>query len=242
MTGACTLNGKIPPIIHQTWKDTSLSAIKNKQLRAVALQSQSTWKAAHPEHAYMFWTDDTMDFFVREHYGWFYPAWKSFNVHIKRVDTARYCWLHYYGGIYADLDFICKKNVSPLLHGYEIVTYRPHKHRHHAFAGNAWMASAPGHRLWLDMLAYAQQYSRPWADDVNGVMDHTGPFGLGKVVEDYIRSHPDHKICIIGEQDIGNSSASEYAYHTRTGVWATRAVLLKTLYKARRLLRKLYHT
>ncbi|MEI6125981.1 MAG: glycosyltransferase [Pseudomonadota bacterium] len=217
----------IPRVIHQTWKHNNLENIKDKTFREVAMRSQRSWKANHQHYEYMFWTDHDMESFVKNQYAWFYPTWKGFNVHIKRVDTARYCWLHYYGGMYADLDFICLKPMDPVLKGKEVVLYKPEKHKESVFAGNAWMASIPGHPLWLGMLHYTKEYACPEVRDVTGVMDHTGPFGLGKVVERYALSQPDHMICLLQSDEIGNNSTCKYAYHTREGTWVPQQFFSK---------------
>jgi mannosyltransferase OCH1-like enzyme len=213
----------VPSIIHQTWRTADIEGEAEEPFRTYALQSQKSWKRYHPDFDYMFWTDEDMDQFVETHYAWFYTTWKSFDVHIKRVDTARYCWLHFFGGIYCDLDMICKKSVSPLLAGFDVFSYKTRlsMRRGVVFAGNAWMASVKGHPLWIEMLHYTKNYSQQLTERPADVLDHTGPRALGAVFNSYLKENPGSKIKVWGPDLIGNEDEPpcEYAYHGRTHTW-----------------------
>jgi len=213
----------IPQIIHQTWKSADLQSCAYPVFRDYALRSQVSWKHFHPDFEYMFWTDDDMEQFVQTHYTWFYPTWKGFDLHIKRVDTARYCWLHFYGGIYCDLDMICKKSVNPLLAGLDVISYKTRlsMRRGLIFAGNAWMASVKEHPLWIEMLHYTKNYPRQITEEPADVLDHTGPRALGAVFASYKQKNLGCKIKILGPDLIGNEDEPpyEYAYHGRTHTW-----------------------
>jgi mannosyltransferase OCH1-like enzyme len=223
--GKSTVNdgNRVPAIIHQTWKTRDIETDTEEPFRTYALRSQESWQKHHPECEYRFWTDEDMESFVKNHYAWFYPTWKDFDVHIKRVDTVRYCWLHFYGGIYSDLDMICKKNVTPLLVGQEVISYKTRlsMRRGVIFAGNAWMASVQGHPLWIEMLHYTKNYPEQVARNPDNVMDHTGPRALGAVFTSYMKKNPERKIKIWGPDKIGNEDEPpcEYAYHGRTHTW-----------------------
>jgi mannosyltransferase OCH1-like enzyme len=224
-SGKSTSKSKIliPQIIHQTWKTSNIRGEAEEPFRTYALKSQLSWKKFHPDCEYMFWTDDDMEQFVKTHYTWFYPTWKGFDVHIKRVDTARYCWLHFYGGIYCDLDMICKKNVNPLLAGLDVISYKTRlsMRRGVVFAGNAWMASVKGHPLWIEMLHYTKNYDQQLTKEPANVLDHTGPRALGAVFASYMQESPGCKIKIWGPDLVGNENEPpcEYAYHGRTHTW-----------------------
>lgn len=213
----------IPKIIHQTWKNDDIQGQAEEPFRTYALQSQLTWKKYHPDFQYMFWPDIEMEKFVETYYSWFYPTWKGFDAHIKRVDTARYCWLHYYGGMYCDLDMICKKNVEPLLKGFDVVTYKTQlsMRRGILFAGNAWMASVKEHPIWIEMLHYTKNHAQQKTEVPANVLDHTGPRALGFVFASHIANNPQSRINVVGPELIGNENEPpyEYAYHGRTHTW-----------------------
>jgi mannosyltransferase OCH1-like enzyme len=95
----------IPAIIHQTWKTTDLPP----DLRA----NQETWRKQNPDWTYMFWTDADLEPFVAKNYPQLLSLFRRYPHHIQRVDAVRYMILHTYGGIYADLDIICRRPLDP---------------------------------------------------------------------------------------------------------------------------------
>lgn len=87
------------------------------------------WKRCHPswkvqflddEFQYMTWYDDELDKIVEESYPQYLELFNSFPRHILKIDFARFCILHKYGGIYADLDIYCYKNFYKYLNNHEI--------------------------------------------------------------------------------------------------------------------------
>jgi mannosyltransferase OCH1-like enzyme len=102
----------IPKIIHQTWKT-----------REIPQQWQSavqTCKAMHPDYEYILWTHETMAEFVKREYPDFLQTYTGYKYDIQRCDAFRYLVLYKYGGIYLDMDIVCKKKLDPLLK-YDIV-------------------------------------------------------------------------------------------------------------------------
>jgi mannosyltransferase OCH1-like enzyme len=56
------------------------------------------------------WSDAEAEQLVKIHYPLYYNLYMSFPFHINRIDFARFCILHKYGGVYADMDMFCYKN------------------------------------------------------------------------------------------------------------------------------------
>ena len=102
----------IPKIIHQTWKN---NIIPDNWSAAV-----ESCKSKHADYQYILWTDETMDDFVKSSYPNFYQTYISYKYNIQRCDAFRYMVLYAYGGIYLDMDIICKKKLDNLL-TYDIV-------------------------------------------------------------------------------------------------------------------------
>jgi|694.fasta_scaffold14136_3 mannosyltransferase OCH1-like enzyme len=98
----------IPKIIHQTGPD-------RKKWHSIWKECSESWKNTFPDFQYMYWTDDDIRNLVKEQYSEFLELYDAFPHHIMRVDFARFCILHSYGGIYADLDMYCYKNFYDLL-------------------------------------------------------------------------------------------------------------------------------
>lgn len=90
----------VPRIIHQSYMTSKLP------LELVPFVD--SWHRPLRSKGYLFvwWTDDDIAWLVRDHYPQYYEAWKSLYHTIERVDTARYFFLHRYGGIYSDVDML----------------------------------------------------------------------------------------------------------------------------------------
>ena len=97
----------IPKIIHQTWK--------NKNIPEEWKNAVESCKKMNKNYKYILWTDETMEKWVKKEYPDFYTKYKSYKYNIQRCDAFRYLVLYKYGGIYLDLDIVCKKNLNDLL-------------------------------------------------------------------------------------------------------------------------------
>src|ERR1700675_3934864 len=64
---------------------------------------------------YMLWTDASSREFIANTYPWFLDTFDGYPYPIQRADAIRYFVLHYYGGIYLDLDIGCLRPLDPLL-------------------------------------------------------------------------------------------------------------------------------
>jgi len=100
-----------PKIIHQAWVDFN----GNSSLTSNQTQWSNTWKELNPSYEYKLWNKQQNDDLISNHYSDYKGAYDSYDREIKRVDFVRSCYLHKYGGIYADLDFECLKNFDALL-------------------------------------------------------------------------------------------------------------------------------
>ena len=98
----------IPKIIHQTGPD-------EQKWHPIWKECSESWKSIFPDFQYVYWTDDDLRNLVKEQYSEFIELYDGFPHHIMRVDFARFCILHSYGGIYTDLDVYCYKNFYDLL-------------------------------------------------------------------------------------------------------------------------------
>jgi mannosyltransferase OCH1-like enzyme len=62
------------------------------------------------------WTDETARDFIANNYPWFLDTFDGYAYAIQRADAIRYFVLHYYGGVYLDLDVGCRRSLNPLLY------------------------------------------------------------------------------------------------------------------------------
>ncbi len=181
-----TVQNAIPKILHQTWKD--------KNLPADLLAYRQTWQTHHPTWEFRLWTDADNREFIRRQYAWFLPIYDNYPENIMRVDAVRYFILHYYGGVYADLDVECLRALDPLLADRQLLLGLEHPlHAKSPLArsrglqnivGNAVMASAPQHPFWEHVFKQLIAFHR-----APGPLDATGPFFLTRASGSY--AHPE---------------------------------------------------
>ena len=130
----------IPKIIHQT-------AYANKD------EWHPMWKLCQASilnnfknFEYILWTDEDLDKFVKEKYPKLYEEYKNFDIHIFQLDCVRYLLLHYYGGIYIDMDIYCYENFyNELKKDINLV-----ESSNDELVQNSLMASIPNHLFWID--------------------------------------------------------------------------------------------
>ncbi len=162
---------QIPKIIHQTapsdrtkWKEDWESC-------------HSTWKKHFPEDEYkhIMWYDEDLDNFIKTNFDWFYPLYNKYDVKIKKIDIARYFILYKYGGIYADMDYLCEKNFYDMVPQDKIsISESPYKENEHI--QNALMMSPPSDNFWLKVINKAiERIDHP------SVLYSTGPKLLSDV-------------------------------------------------------------
>jgi mannosyltransferase OCH1-like enzyme len=176
----------IPTIIHQSWKDENIP--HDVYLPAWV----NSWSEAHPSWTRMFWTDRDNEELVRRWYPQFYDFYMGLDQGIKKADFARFLYMHRFGGVYVDLDFVCLKNLSPLLADYDIVLGRLSPDNEYYQIPNAFLASRPGCEFW--MRAAADSAKAPPAEQ--WVEALAGPFRLQWAYELY---QPPNSIVYGGE-------------------------------------------
>ena len=212
----------LPKIIHQiapqdkglwhpVWKDCRKSWIKNFN-----------------GFEFKFWNDKAdIDGLVKEHYPQCWELYQSFPAHIMRIDFARLCMLHKYGGIYADMDVFCYRNFYDLLKGADLfIMEAPYGD---VPVENALMASASNNSFFLEVMQvvqnniaqktlalkdnFADKENRKWI-----VFETAGP-GL---IYETLKKHQGSYIVLNG--DLFNNHGMSYhplffTKHVLTGIW-----------------------
>ncbi|CAF0779657.1 unnamed protein product [Rotaria sp. Silwood1] len=136
---------EIPKIIHQTWK--------NKTLRERQARWSQTWCEQYTDWYYHLWTDDENDLFVQTKFPWFYSTYKQLSPAILRVDSVRYLYMLYYGGLYIDLDYESIRRVDELfINKYIVLSLINYSFNSMNSVPNSWLVSRPNHPLWTYIL------------------------------------------------------------------------------------------
>jgi mannosyltransferase OCH1-like enzyme len=184
----------IPKIIHQTWK---ILDVPDEWKEAV-----ESCKNQHKDYKHIIWSDEMMENFVKKEYPDFYNVYMAYPYDIQRCDAFRYLVLYKYGGIYLDMDIICKKKLSDLLN-YDIVfTYSPNV----SCFTNSFFMVLPNHpfiKFCIDNLPnYVKSYY--YFGKHLHVMNSTGPYFLTNIITKYREKNIKNMYVLSSEEYAGD--------------------------------------
>jgi inositol phosphorylceramide mannosyltransferase catalytic subunit len=104
----------IPKIIHQIWIQGVDSMPEHLK------QHHNNCRIINDEFKHVAWDDQKIRKFLEKKYGDEYlKLYDSYARPAQKADLARYCILHTYGGIYLDMDMVCRKSLLSFL-GYKL--------------------------------------------------------------------------------------------------------------------------
>jgi len=97
----------IPKVIWQTYE------CNYNKLDLKALECSSSWKNVNPEWEYRYVSGKEREEFVLKNFGkeW-HKIYMSYSINVLRADLWRYMCLYINGGLYSDLDILCKKPIE----------------------------------------------------------------------------------------------------------------------------------
>eukprot|EP01118_Nematostelium_gracile_P009062 TRINITY_DN3038_c0_g1_i1.p1 TRINITY_DN3038_c0_g1~~TRINITY_DN3038_c0_g1_i1.p1 ORF type:complete len:306 (+),score=45.44 TRINITY_DN3038_c0_g1_i1:187-1104(+) len=178
---------KIPRIIHQIWKtnDTSTYTLR---------PSSRDWQNQNPGFEYKLWTDDQIEQLIKEEYPWLYEDYKSYPYNIQRADLARYVLLYHEGGTYADLDAWPGHNGLTSWLEHSVVLPEAGDG---SSVSNFWFMTEKKSPFFRYLLDHVHEHNVWIALPYVRVFWSTGPFFIGKMIRDFMRSHPDYDLVIL---------------------------------------------
>lgn len=211
----------IPKIIHQTApKD------KNKW-HPIWEQCHKSWKINFPENEYqhIMWTDEDIDIFVKNEYPQYYTFFNNLPFHIMQIDFVRYCVLHKYGGIYADMDLFCYKNFYSELSSNICLT---ESNCVDEIVQNSLMVSEPNHiffKACIDFFKITDEDMKYVFDKAYFVKKKSGPYYLSEVFKFYKFKN---EIQILSADYFnGRYDTFDHEYRTRhmlTNIWGSEDI------------------
>jgi FkbM family methyltransferase len=171
--------GKIPEITHLLWlsKDKPYSDVKipDKYQKYI-----NTWKKHNPEFKIMEWNGENILDLITKEYPFYLNFYNNLTPVISKCDFARFIVVYTYGGLYTDLDFICRKNISSLLQNDSYFLFEPVEHKYMGSKlYNGFFASVQKHPFisgWLESMSVSKSKE---------VFTRTGPKGLFNYYEKY---------------------------------------------------------
>lgn len=143
------MSPKVPKIIHQSYKTPD---------HPYPGDWQDSWAQMNPKWNYRFHTDDDNRQIVQAHYPHFLKVYDSLPVNIMRADFSRLLYMHLWGGVYADLDYVCLKSFDSLIVQVRELAVPLLPHNRYYQIHNALLVSVPGHPFWLKCAEQAVEY------------------------------------------------------------------------------------
>lgn len=222
----------IPKIIHH------IAPTDKSRWHPIWDRCYQSWKEHFPDFDYRLWNDEEdINSFVKNYYPQYYDMFMEFPAHIMRIDFVRFCLLHYFGGIYSDMDMYCYQNFyDKLTHSLHIVE-APYGDE---FLESSLMISEPGHQFWIDCMELSKEvfYSAakkyeikiPFNDNrayQRLIIDTTGPGLVCRVWRRWIKSNSNELQSLPGViyNNHGMSYHQDYlTKHLMTGMWGKESI------------------
>jgi FkbM family methyltransferase len=160
---------KIPRVINTIWisKDTPYKDVPFPDRYKKYLDS---WKKHNPEFEFRYWSGAKILKFIKEKFPQYLDFYRELTPVISKCDFARFAIIAYYGGVYTDMDFFCRKNITPLLGCEQFFAMETMKSNHLFNGFFAACANDPFVLGWLEQMT----------KNSGGVLNKTGPAGLFK--------------------------------------------------------------
>jgi len=158
----------------QTWK--------TKDIPEKWQPGQAAIRKHMARYQHFIYTDDEMRDYISDHYPQYLEFYDGLAYHIQRVDFFRYAWMARDSGVYMDLDYAPEESIDPYLEHGDLILMRSSNSR--SYLTNSFMASRPGHPIWLEIMEEATQPLPTWVIGQHlTVMWQTGPGLLDRVVK-----------------------------------------------------------
>ena len=136
----------IPKIIHQT------APSDTDHWHPLWFKCTESWKQHYPDFEHILWNDLEIDDLVKNDYPKYWEMYEAFPAHILKIDFVRFCFLHKFGGIYADMDMFCYKNFYDELNDDIYLLENP---MGNDIIENSMMVSEAGHPFWIECMDLA---------------------------------------------------------------------------------------
>ena len=96
-------------IIHQIWYQGE------GKIPAKLKNYKEGCKKVNSEYKQYIWDGEMIERFIEDNYPEYEELYKGFPLMIQKIDFAKYLILHFYGGVYVDMDVKCLKKVNKLI-------------------------------------------------------------------------------------------------------------------------------
>uniref|UniRef100_A0A7S0P4S5 Uncharacterized protein n=1 Tax=Calcidiscus leptoporus TaxID=127549 RepID=A0A7S0P4S5_9EUKA len=174
----------IPPLLHQTWKDSAPPKVLFAERWRRAVQDANVgWE-------YHLWTDAENRQLIAQSYPRLLHTYDSYPSAIQRADAARYVLAYHYGGVYLDMDVECYRPLAPLLANASLVLSYKAGSNFSRGVSNSIFASAPHHPFWLAVFDVLLNRSLTPLTSHRDVLYSTGPAVLREAIRRLLHLAP----------------------------------------------------
>jgi hypothetical protein len=219
-------------VIHQIWfnfsNKPSGSAVPEKFKPLV-----ESWTSNNPDWFHIIWNDEMADWLVYNHYRIFWDTYSKFIKPIQRVDAFKFCIMHRYGGIYADMDTKCLRPVNTLTEKCENRNIMFGQSTVADFIGKMMAsnyfiyAKSPGDDLWYNALTESIKYGNGYKfiPNVLNTFAATGLFQIQKQIDAKPSEYGLFSTSDIAaiKNNSGASCTSCYVIHEMDNTWISSA-------------------
>lgn len=173
----------VPKIIHQIWgmKPSDAKSELPQKLRSYS----ETWTSQNPTWIHKLWNRSTFEDLLQSCPAKWQETYKNLDHWVQQCDFARYIIVYVFGGIYADLDTVCKlpaesfARYDNLIVGIEAQVDDFHRELHNLarnFQLCQWtFASIERHPALFHVIEYICDVSSQTCYAKNTVLNSTGP-------------------------------------------------------------------
>lgn len=148
--------GHIPKIIHFIWIDNSCE-FEDVMIPDKYKKYFQSWEKHNRCFDIRFWSGKSILNLIKTYLPQYLYFYVNLTPTISKCDFARFVVVYVYGGLYTDLDFICRKNISKLLQYDSYFLFEPIEHRYMGTKiYNGFFASVPNHPFvfgWLNRMS-----------------------------------------------------------------------------------------
>lgn len=169
----------IPKVFHTIWLDFG----RGDKVFPKYLDNMEKLKSLHPGWELKLWNENEIIELIKINVPEFLETFQSYDIPVKKHDSARAVILYCFGGVYLDHDFIPLKNIEPLLKSYNFVVGSEVKDDF--VPCNAFMASSKESPLLKELL---HQMNKPGVSE-EFVLSATGPAILKKTMLKYSKNN-----------------------------------------------------
>ena len=232
-------------IIHQVWFDNiNPNKRAGQKIYNQLKKYKDTWLLKNPDWLYVCWdvkrSYDLIKHFYKEHI----ELYKNYKYNIQRCDVVRYFFLHRYGGLYADMDYVCNRPMTEAFDTYTKNLYlvqTPNTINKEVMVSNSFMYSKPQHPFWRTFFLELEKCKNVpyyYSKHVE-IMCTTGPLILNRVFNiyktRYILGYLPYELFHpygLNTDIISFNNTDVYAFHLGKGSWESNdSKILIFIYK-----------